>query len=113
MTVMQEGIEEGCAHFSDPVSVVLHDDKLFESWRDGMILVWDAAGQLPINAENRTSQNATKTGNSGDRIENGKISKRVVRPGGLELPTFWFVARRSIQLSYGRTVMKCTVSSLR
>ena len=30
---------------------------------------------------------------------------KMVRPGGLELPTFWFVARRSIQLSYGRTVV--------
>ena len=35
-----------------------------------------------------------------------KFSEQVVRPGGLELPTFWFVARRSIQLSYGRTVHK-------
>ena len=30
----------------------------------------------------------------------------MARPGGLELPTFWFVARRSIQLSYGRTVIQ-------
>ena len=30
----------------------------------------------------------------------------MVRLGGLELPTFWFVARRSIQLSYRRTVRK-------
>ena len=31
---------------------------------------------------------------------------KMVRLGGLELPTFWFVARRSIQLSYRRTVNK-------
>jgi hypothetical protein len=37
----------------------------------------------------------------------------MVRPGGLELPTFWFVARRSIQLSYGRTAMHLTLNSLR
>ena len=37
-------------------------------------------------------------------LSKGNEIRRVVRPGGLELPTFWFVARRSIQLSYGRTV---------
>ena len=29
----------------------------------------------------------------------------MVRPERFELPAFWFVARRSIQLSYGRTVV--------
>jgi hypothetical protein len=28
----------------------------------------------------------------------------MVRPERFELPAFWFVARRSIQLSYGRTL---------
>jgi hypothetical protein len=31
----------------------------------------------------------------------GDANKKI-RPGGLEPPTFWSVARRSIQLSYGR-----------
>src|SRR5712671_4048973 len=34
------------------------------------------------------------------------MERKMARPGGLELPTFWFVARRSIQLSYGRAVNK-------
>ena len=35
---------------------------------------------------------------------------RVVRPERFELPTFWFVARRSIQLSYGRNVGNAVLS---
>ena len=32
------------------------------------------------------------------------IIDSMVRPERVELPTFWFVAKRSIQLSYGRTL---------
>ena len=32
-----------------------------------------------------------------------KYIEEMVRPERFELPAFWFVARRSIQLSYGRT----------
>ena len=37
-------------------------------------------------------------------------TEEMARPERLELPTFWFVARRSIQLSYGRAVDNSNIS---
>ena len=34
--------------------------------------------------------------------EDLNFSRKLARPERLELPTLWFEARRSIQLSYGR-----------
>src|SRR5689334_9247304 len=42
-----------------------------------------------------------KDGREG-RETNGTRERRLVRPARLERATSWFVARRSIQLSYGR-----------
>ena len=36
----------------------------------------------------------------------------MVRPERFELPAFWFVARRSIQLSYGRILFRCVSQQL-
>ena len=38
-----------------------------------------------------------------------KICRIMVRPEGFEPPTFWFVAKHSIQLSYGRIYHMCLV----
>jgi hypothetical protein len=37
----------------------------------------------------------------------GIMAGRVVRPERIELPTSWFVAMHSIQLSYGRIRWNC------
>ena len=50
------------------------------------------------NPANRLAVKPLKTGSS-----RPQVSENMVRPDRLERPTFWFVARRSIQLSYGRT----------
>ncbi len=35
-----------------------------------------------------------------------RFAFKMARPGGFEPPTAWFVARYSIQLSYGRSYLK-------
>ena len=37
------------------------------------------------------------------RVLRAEQEEGMVRPERVELPTYWFVASRSIQLSYGRT----------
>ncbi len=39
-----------------------------------------------------------------EAIHPAKLLRRLVRPARLERATFWFVAKRSIQLSYGRKI---------
>ncbi len=38
-----------------------------------------------------------------------KLRMGMVRPEGVEPPTYWFVASCSIQLSYGRTLQRCNL----
>src|SRR6266446_4730278 len=66
-------------------------------------------GETPnrvINARSRLNMRAMLS--IAPAFFHAKIAEKVVRPGGLELPTFWFVERRSIQLSYGRTARDFT-----
>jgi hypothetical protein len=60
--------------------------------------VADVRGRRPKPLDERA---AKKNSNFGSRISNFIL----VRPGGVEPPTFWSVAKRSIQLSYGRLNM--------
>ena len=57
-------------------------------WRGG-VEEREPAGEIPSGARD--------LGNSG-------VLEKVVRPERIELPTSWFVAKHSIQLSYGRVM---------
>jgi hypothetical protein len=47
-----------------------------------------------------------------DFLNPPRFIRKVVRPERFELPAFWFVARRSIQLSYGRISILLRSNSL-
>ena len=61
-------------------------------------------GVKPNVAENSRAERMATVSN--------EWGERVVRPGGLEPPAFWSVAKRSIHLSYGRTSFSEGESSL-
>jgi WD40 repeat protein len=50
----------GCVYSADPLSIVLHEAKLFERCRDGMIFMWDAGAAISKIAayENSITQGA-------------------------------------------------------
>jgi hypothetical protein len=50
----------GCVYSADPLSIVLHEAKLFERCRDGMIFMWDAGAAINKIAayENSITQGA-------------------------------------------------------
>jgi WD40 repeat protein len=50
----------GCVYSADPLSIVLHEGKLFERCRDGMIFMWDAGAAINKIAayENSITQGA-------------------------------------------------------
>ncbi len=49
------------------------------------------------------------TGKRQNPLNPSLLLVKVVRPERVELPTFWFVARRSIQLSYGRILVSSRI----
>ena len=65
--------------------------------------------EAPLLARAHESQAAKlKIFNTRENIQHleTRASIKLARPERFELPTSWFVARRSIQLSYGRTLSK-------
>jgi hypothetical protein len=56
------------------------------------------------NAKSQGTYRSYYPGASGLMTTTRDSLKRVVRPERFELPTLWFEARCSIQLSYGRNV---------
>ncbi len=71
-----------------------------------LVFVWRKSRKGKTNVKPRRGAAALRSSKT------AYLLGKVVRPGGLELPTFWFVARRSIQLSYGRTRTSFTINSL-
>src|SRR5258708_39663150 len=51
-----------------------------------------------------STERRRRPNNADEMVLNRGREERMVRPEGVEPPTYWFVASCSIQLSYGRTL---------
>jgi integrase-like protein len=111
--VAPDAVVQRAMRHSSPETKRVYQLGLVHQVREHMERANDKAYQGREALHLRDSASAEECAEKMEACKYMNKKEKVARPGGLELPTFWFVARRSIQLSYGRAAKHLTVNSLR